>query len=269
VGNKVILDTIANASRIRVENQKKLLPLLTMKSLINDGMTIHSFNNRGAFAFETALRRDSVSFICEVKKASPSKGILVENFPHLTIAKEYEEAGAAAISVLTEPEYFKGSDRYLSDISRQVGIPVLRKDFTVDEYQLYEAKYIGADAILLITSLLEEEELKKYIKICDDLGLSALVEVHTKEEVFIAVNAGARVIGVNNRNLRTFEVDMNNSISLRSLVPENIVFVAESGIKTPQDIALLKEAGVNAVLIGETLMKSEDKTEMLSYLQGK
>lgn len=264
----MILDTLADSSRIRVEKLKEQFSQEDIKALIYDNGLVRSFHSREAFAFEKVLRKKEISFICEVKKASPSKGVIAQDFPYQIIAKDYEEAGAAAISVLTEPDYFKGSVRYLTDISKRVNIPVLRKDFTVDEYQIYEAKLIGADAVLLICTLLQPEILKQYLKICDELGLSALVEAHTKEEVISAVEAGARVIGVNNRNLKTFEVDINNSINLRSFVPNDIIYVAESGIRTAEDIKLLKDSGVNAVLIGETLMRSDNKLEMLSYLRG-
>lgn len=274
----MILDTIAESSRKRVEKAKCEFPLEKLKAMLYDGPGVISFNNRTAFAFERALRKrvhqsgaqtmaDRIAFICEVKKASPSKGIIAEDFPYLSIALEYEAAGADAISVLTEPEYFKGSNQYLTKISDAVHIPVLRKDFTVDEYQIYEAKAIGADAVLLICSLLDLATLKTYIKLCNELGLSALVEAHTQGEVLSALEAGARVIGVNNRNLKTFEVDLNNSVILRKLVPENIIFVAESGIKTAQDMKVLKETGVNAVLIGETLMRSSNKKEQLDMLR--
>jgi indole-3-glycerol phosphate synthase len=265
----MILDAIAESSRNRVAKAKELLSLKALKEIIYDGVGVRSFQSRTAFAFERALNKDNITFICEVKKASPSKGIISEDFPYLDIASDYEKAGAAAISVLTEPEYFKGADRYLTEISSKVRIPVLRKDFIVDEYQVYEAKAIGADAVLLICSLLNTRELRNYLSLCNELGLSALVEAHTKEEVTSAVEAGARVIGVNNRNLQTFEVDINNSIQLRGQVPRDIIFVAESGIQTPEDIAALREAGVNAVLIGETLMRSENKKEQLAYLRGK
>ncbi|MDF2942104.1 MAG: indole-3-glycerol phosphate synthase [Herbinix sp.] len=264
----MILDTIAESSRNRVSNAKDKLPLEKLKAIIYDGAGVRSFHNRDAFAFERALRKKELTFICEVKKASPSKGIITEDFPYLDIAKDYETAGADAISVLTEPEYFKGEDRYLKEISDQLHIPVLRKDFTIDEYQIYEAKLIGADAVLLICSLLDTSTLKKFLALSNELGLSALVEAHSKDEVFSAIEAGARIIGVNNRNLQTFEVDINHSIELRSLVPKDIIFVAESGIKTAQDIAALKAVGVNAVLIGETLMRSSNKKELLSKLKG-
>lgn len=275
----MILDIIAESAKIRVEKAKKELPLPLLKQIIYDGAGVKSFNSRAAFAFERALRKqkyftdlitdsEHISFICEVKKASPSKGVIAEDFPYLSIAAEYEKAGADAISVLTEPEYFKGSNQYLSEISRAVNIPVLRKDFTIDEYQIYEAKAIGADAVLLICSLLDTETLKKYLKVCDELGMSALTEAHTEEEIYSALAAGTRVIGVNNRNLKTFEVDLSNSVNLRNLVPQNIIFVAESGIKTEADMAVLREAGVNAVLIGETLMRSPDKKAQLNRLRG-
>lgn len=265
----MILDTIAEASRRRVAKAMEALPLEELKARIYDGAGVRSFNNRTAFAFERALRKmNGIAFICEVKKASPSKGIIAEDFAYLDIAIEYQKAGADAISVLTEPEFFQGSDKYLTEISDTVRPPVLRKDFTVDEYQIYEAKAIGADAVLLICSLLDTATIKKYLGLCNELGLSALVEAHTEEEVLSAITAGARVIGVNNRNLQTFTVDINNSVQLRRLVPKEIIFVAESGIQTAEDVAVLKEAGVNAVLIGETLMRSPNKKEQLAYLRG-
>lgn len=273
-GVKMILDTLAMASRKRMEQDKNKLSLDELKSMIYINGQVKDFHNRDAFAFELALKKkgvsgEDISFICEVKKASPSKGVITDDFPYQTIASEYERAGADAISVLTEPEYFKGYDRYLSEISSLVNIPVLRKDFTIDEYQIYQAKMLGADAVLLICTLLDTATLKHYLKICDELGLSALVEAHTEDEVKSALQAGARIIGVNNRNLQTFEVNINNSIRLRNYVPRDIIFVAESGIKTPEDIGALREAGVNAVLIGETLMRSKNKREMLDQLKGK
>lgn len=259
----MILDTIASTTKLRVEKAKEKLSLEELKKQLYDDTGLKSFHNRDAFAFEAALKMNQISFICEVKKASPSKGIIAEDFPYLEIALEYEKVQAQAISVLTEPEFFKGADEYLTTISSKVNIPVLRKDFTIDEYQIYEAKLIGADAVLLICALLDTDTLKQYLSICDELGLSALVEAHTKEEVLSAIEAGARVIGVNNRNLNTFEVDLNHSILLRGFVPAEITFVAESGIKSIQDMQKLKQAGVNAVLIGETLMRSSNKKEVL------
>lgn len=263
----MILNILEASTRKRVEKTKEELPLEDLKGIIYAEGTRKNFNNREDFAFERAMKRSGISFICEVKKASPSKGILVNDFPYLSIAKEYEEGGAAAISVLTEPEYFKGKNQYLAEISKEVDIPVLRKDFTVDEYQIYEAKVLGADAVLLICRILDRKTMENYIRICNDLGLSALVEAHTKEEVQMGIEAGARMIGVNNRNLDTFQVDLRNCINLKKLVPEEAVFIAESGIKTGKDIEELKAMGVDGVLIGETLMKSENKKEMLKELK--
>ena len=222
----------------------------------------------GDFPFEKALRQDDISFICEVKKASPSKGGIAEDFPHLDIAKAYEAAGAAAISVLTEPFYFQGHDRYLREIADEVTIPLLRKDFIVDGYMIYEAKLLGASAVLLICSLLDRDTLAEYIHIAHGLGLSSLVETHGEEEVVMALAAGARVIGVNNRNLKTFEVDHTLSERLRKMVPREILFVSESGVRSPEDIARLREAGADAVLVGETLMKSADKRAEINRLRG-
>ena len=218
--------------------------------------------------FQQALSTQDIAFICEVKKASPSKGVIAEDFPYLSIAKEYEEANAAAISVLTEPYFFKGKDAYLEEIVNEVAIPVLRKDFTIDEYQIYEAKLLGASAVLLICSLLEESRLKEYKEIAHSLGLSALVEAHTEQEVEMALRAEAEIIGVNNRNLQTFEVDITTSVKLRQMIPEEIIFVSESGIKTAQDIEVLRRNKTNAVLIGETFMRSPDKKRQLAILRG-
>lgn len=269
----MILDKIVASTERRVDKAKAVLPLneliVRLQEKENKGLSY----KREPFAFEKNIRLGSIekgklSFICEVKKASPSKGIIAEQFPYLEIAKEYEASGAAAISVLTEPEFFQGADYYLSEVSENVRIPVLRKDFILEEYQIYEAKLIGADAVLLICSVLNTDKLKRYLNLCEELGLSALVEAHTEEEVYSAISAGARIIGVNNRNLKTFEVDLNHSIRLRRLVPPEMIFVAESGIKTPEDIKQLASAGVNAVLIGETLMRSKNIKEELEYLRG-
>ena len=258
----MILDEIAAYAKIRVQKQTRKVPF---SEICRQAL---SMDLRTGFPFEKILREDGIHYICEVKKASPSKGIIASEFPYLEIAKEYEAAGASAISCLTEPKWFKGKDQYLKEIAGEVSIPVLRKDFTVDEYQIYEAKVLGADVVLLICSLLNTNILRRYIGICNRLGLSALVEVHDEEEMQSAIDAGARVIGVNNRNLKDFTVDIHNSIRLRNLAPKETLFVAESGIKTPSDIQALKEANVNAVLIGETLMRSPDKKEMLETLNG-
>ena len=220
------------------------------------------------FPFEQALRGERMAFICECKKASPSKGLIAPDFPYLEIAKSYEAAGASAISVLTEPKWFLGSDQYLKEIAAAVKIPCLRKDFTVDEYMIFEAKTVGASAVLLICALLDTETLRKYIGTCDTLGLSALVEAHDETEVRSAVDAGARIIGVNNRNLKDFTVDFSNSIRLRSLIPEDVIFVAESGVRTHADVELLRAHKVDAALIGETLMRAPDRQAMLEELRG-
>ena len=208
-----------------------------------------------------------MSFICEVKKASPSKGVIAEIFPYLEIAEDYERAGASCISVLTEPSRFLGDIRYLAEIAEAVGIPVLRKDFVVDEYMVYEARCAGASAVLLICSILDESQLKSLIGLCDSLSLSALVEAHDEDEVRRALRCGARVLGVNNRDLRDFSVDHRNCLRLRPLVPDNILFVAESGIKSRQDIEDLEMNGVDAVLIGETLMRADDRCAKLRELR--
>lgn len=257
-----ILGVIAEATRKRVAESRKITSLSEMKR------KALSMNCETGFPFEKALREGDITFICECKKASPSKGIIAEEFPYLNIAKDYEKAGAGAISVLTEPQWFMGSTVYLEEIAKAVSIPCLRKDFTVNEYMIYEAKMLGASAVLLICAILSEKEISEYIKICDMLGLSALVEAHDEEEIASAIRAGARIIGVNNRNLKDFTVDIHNSERLRKLVPSEILFVAESGIKTAEDIDVLREADVNAVLIGETLMKSQNKKEMLDALRG-
>lgn len=257
-----ILDTLAECTSRRVTECKKIVSLEDIKA---KALSMPKSN----FEFEKALNKpNDIAFICEVKKASPSKGLIAPNFPYLDIAREYQEVGADCISVLTEPDYFKGDIKYLKEINKVVNIPTIRKDFTIDEYMIYEAHTVGAKAVLLICSLLNTDTIKKYISICDTLGLTALVEAHDNEEVQSALRAGARVIGVNNRNLKTFEVDINNSINLRKQIPSDIIFVAESGIKTPQDVAKLRENNVNAVLIGETFMRSTNKKDCLDYLKG-
>ncbi|SHJ33934.1 indole-3-glycerol phosphate synthase TrpC [Hespellia stercorisuis] len=218
---------------------------------------------KGEFCFEHTLKKAEMSFICEVKKASPSKGIIAENFPYVEIAKDYEAAGADCVSVLTEPKWFQGSDEIFCEIRKKIKLPMIRKDFTVDAYQIYEAKVMGADAVLLICALLDTETIRSCIQICDELGITALVETHNEEEIDSAVAAGARVIGVNNRNLKNFTVDFSNAARLRDRIPENVVFVAESGVKNAEDIRQLAKVGADAVLVGEALMKSEDKAGML------
>ena len=222
----------------------------------------------GRYRFYKALQKEGMSYICEVKKASPSKGLIAPDFPYVKIAKEYEQAGASAISCLTEPYYFKGSDVYLREIAETVSIPVLRKDFTVNSYMIYQAKVLGASAIFLICAILDDEQLAEYLALADSLGLDALVEAHDAEEVARALKAGAQIVGVNNRDLKTFEVDVRNSIRLREQAPGDVLFVSESGIRTSEDIHKLYENEVDAVLIGETLMRSEDKKQALETLNG-
>lgn len=258
----MILEEIAAKTIERIQAEKEKLPFRELKARAKD------MKADTGFPFEEALKKKGMSFICEVKKASPSKGIIAEQFPYLKIASEYERAGADAISILTEPFYFKGSDRYLSEIRGAVSIPLLRKDFTVDEYMIYQAKTMGADAVLLICSILSPMQLTEYKGIADELGLSALVEAHDEKEIEMALAAGARIVGVNNRNLKDFTVDIQNSIRLRERVPGDILFVSESGMKNREDIAKLEENGTDAVLIGETFMRSADKTAILRKLRG-
>lgn len=257
-----ILDELAQSAYNRVAEAKKTLSADKIKAQAYA-------MSKGDFEFEKALKKSGISFICECKKASPSKGIIADHFPYLDIAKEYEMAGADCISVLTEPTRFLGNDLYLKEIAENVNIPCLRKDFTIDEYMIYEAKLLGAKAVLVICSILEEKQIADYIKICDSLGISALTEAHNEAEIKMALNTGARIIGVNNRNLKDFTVDTDNSRRMRELVPKDVIFVSESGVKSTEDVALLKEIGADAVLIGETLMRSQNKTKKLAELRGK
>ena len=256
-----ILDQLADYARQRVEYAKTKMPAQKIKQLAFE-------SEKGTFAFEKALGKPGVSFICECKKASPSKGLIAPVFPYLQIAKEYEAAGAECISVLTEPKWFLGSDRYLSEITNTVAIPCLRKDFTVDEYMIFEAKLLGASAVLLICSILTEAQLLRYIELCDRLGLSALVEAHDAREVEMALRAGARIIGVNNRNLKDFTVDTENSRRLRKMIPDGVLFVSESGVSDAGDVKRLEDIGADAVLVGETLMRAGDKKAKLKELRG-
>lgn len=258
----MILEEIAARTVQRVAEEKAAVPLSEMKK------RAEALDANTGFPFRKALSGNEISFICEVKRASPSKGLIALDFPYLDIARDYERAGASAISCLTEPFWFKGRDEYLAEISNAVKIPVLRKDFTVDEYMIYQAKTLGASAVLLICSILSKEQLSEYLGIAHSLGLSALVEAHDEDEVRTALSVGAGIIGVNNRDLRTFTVDINNSARLRKLVPPEILFVSESGIKTAADIEALRSNGTNAVLIGETLMRSPDKKAALDELRG-
>ena len=256
-----ILEQLADHARARVASARQQCPT---ERLREQAFALP----KGDFRFEQALRKPGLSFICECKKASPSKGLISENFPYLQIAREYEAAGADAVSVLTEPRWFLGSDEYLREIAGAVSIPCLRKDFTVDPYMIYEARLLGASAVLLICSILTPDELREYHSLCDELGLSALVEIHDEEEIRTALDAGARIIGVNNRNLKDFTVNTENSRRLRAKIPPEVLFVSESGVKDAGDVAALREIGADAVLVGEALMRAEDKKRMLEQLKG-
>ena len=258
----MILDTIVEATKIRVAQEKQMESPEAVKAV---ALALPSDTG---FPFEAALRQQDFNFICEVKKASPSKGIIAEHFPYLDIAKEYEVAGAAAISVLTEPDFFKGDKKYLQEIASTVKIPVLRKDFIIDEYQIYQAKVWGASAILLICACLDVPTLTKFRELADSLGLSSLVEAHDENEVQMAIDCGARIIGVNNRNLKDFTVDVQNSVRLRNLVQDDVIFVSESGLETPEDIQVLRDNNIGVALMGETFMRSPNKVEKLAYLYG-
>ena len=258
----MILDRIVEATKIRVAQEKQME---TPEAVKTAALALPSDTG---FPFEAALRQQDFNFICEVKKASPSKGIIAEHFPYLDIAKEYEVAGAAAISVLTEPDFFKGDKKYLQEIASTVKIPVLRKDFIIDEYQIYQAKVWGASAILLICACLDVPTLTKFRELADSLGLSSLVEAHDEHEVQMAIDCGARIIGVNNRNLKDFTVDVQNSVRLRNLVEDDVIFVSESGLETPEDIQVLRDNNIGVALMGETFMRSPNKVEKLAYLYG-
>lgn len=258
----MILDRIVEATKIRVAQEKQVESPEAVKA------AALALPSDTGFPFEAALRQQDFNFICEVKKASPSKGIIAEHFPYLDIAKEYEVAGAAAISVLTEPDFFKGDKKYLQEIASTVKIPVLRKDFIIDEYQIYQAKVWGASAILLICACLDVPTLTKFRELADSLGLSSLVEAHDENEVQMAIDCGARIIGVNNRNLKDFTVDVQNSVRLRNLVQDDVIFVSESGLETPEDIQVLRDNNIGVALMGETFMRSPNKVEKLAYLYG-
>lgn len=258
----MILDKIVEATKIRVAQEKQVESPEAVKA------AALALPSDTGFPFEAALRQQDFNFICEVKKASPSKGIIAEHFPYLDIAKEYEVAGAAAISVLTEPDFFKGDKKYLQEIASTVKIPVLRKDFIIDEYQIYQAKVWGASAILLICACLDVPTLTKFRELADSLGLASLVEAHDEKEVQMAIDCGARIIGVNNRNLKDFTVDVQNSVRLRNLVQDDVIFVSESGLETPEDIQVLRDNNIGVALMGETFMRSPNKVEKLAYLYG-
>lgn len=277
----MILDTLAQATKKRIDGQKQLKSLEALKQELSEkakrGELVlpdkeksfeENFNNPSLYRFEKNLKGKGIHIIAEVKKASPSKGLIDPNFDYMKVARDYEMAGVDCVSCLTEPDYFKGSDEIFMEIRRALKTPMIRKDFTVDEYMIYQAKLMGADCILLICAILDDEALMSYYKLADSLGLSVLVETHDEEEMERALKIGARMIGVNNRNLKDFTVDIGNSIRLRKMVPENVIFVAESGIKTREDIKELEDCGTNGVLIGETFMRAADKAKELKLLKG-
>ena len=277
----MILDTLAQATKKRIDGQKQLKSLEALKQELSEkaerGELVlpdkeksfeENFNNPSLYRFEKNLKGKGIHIIAEVKKASPSKGLIDPNFDYMKVARDYEMAGVDCVSCLTEPDYFKGSDEIFMEIRRTLKTPMIRKDFTVDEYMIYQAKLMGADCILLICAILDDEALMSYYRLADSLGLSVLVETHDEEEMERALKIGARMIGVNNRNLKDFTVDIGNSIRLRKMVPENVIFVAESGIKTREDIKELEDCGTNGVLIGETFMRAADKAKELKLLKG-
>ena len=257
-----ILDQLAEKTRERIAEQKKQISPEKMHELADKKAA-----ESGVPSFLNALKKPGMSFICEVKKASPSKGLIAPDFPYLQIAKEYEAAGADAISCLTEPHWFLGSDEYLKEITAAVNSPVLRKDFTIDEYMVDQARVFGASAVLLICAILTPDEIKRYKARTEELGMNALIEAHNAEEIRAAISCGAKSIGVNNRNLKDFTVDTENTKRLIDLIPPETVFVSESGIKTASDVAQIAGLGADAVLIGETLMRAEDKKEKLKELK--
>ncbi len=261
-----ILDKICETTKERIEKEKQKISLSEVRKIAE---SIKSVEKENYFNFEKAIsKKEKINFICEIKKASPSKGIITEDFDYIKIAKNYQKAKADALSCLTEPHYFLGADEYLKEVKETVNIPILRKDFIIDEYMIYQSKNIKADAILLIAAVLDKYKLKDYFEIANSLGLSSLFEIHNGEELEKVLNLNPRIIGVNNRNLKTFEVDINNSVRLRKLIPNNIIFVSESGIKNRNDIKILEENKTNAVLIGETLMIKKDKEKEIKKLRG-
>lgn len=255
----MILDEIIENKRKEVEERKKELPIELLETHIEIAAPSRKFSD--------AIRRSGISLIAEIKKASPSAGLIREDFNLGEIAESYEQNGASAISILTESKYFQGSLDHLRKVRKMVSLPLLRKDFILDEYQIYESRTCGADAVLLIVSIVEGE-LDAYLKVAADLGMSALVEVHNESELEKALDAGAEIIGVNNRNLRTLEVNLNVCIRLVPLIPEGKIVVAESGIHNRKDVVELEKLNIDAVLVGEALMKSSDVGAKVRELLG-
>ena len=256
-----ILDTIAGYARERVQKDRERIAADRMEQL-----AMNAPEARGSLFYE-AIGKEGLSVICEVKKASPSKGIIDPEFDYRGIALEYAGAGADAISCLTEPKWFLGSDEIFETIRSLVKTPMLRKDFVIDEYQIYQARLLGADCVLLICALLDTGTIRRYLGICEDLGLAALIETHNESELCSALEAGARMIGVNNRNLKDFTVDLDNARRLRDQIPPDRLFVAESGIRTAEDAAAMRRAGADAVLVGEAFMRAPDKSAFLAAMK--
>ncbi|MCD8187261.1 MAG: indole-3-glycerol phosphate synthase TrpC [Ruminococcus sp.] len=257
----MILDDLVAATAKRLQTVKSNAPIDEVKKAAE---AVKNIRVREDFPFKRALSKDGLSFICEVKKASPSKGIIAEEFPYLDIAKSYEAAGADAVSVLTEPDYFRGSTEYLREIAAEISLPCLRKDFIIDEYMIYEAGALGTSAVLLICAILSDSQLKEYLELAHYLGMSALVETHSLEEAERAAACGAEIIGVNNRDLRTFEVDLHTTENVAAAIPREKILVSESGIHSADDIAFVRGAGADAVLIGEAFMRAENKAEQMN-----
>lgn len=257
----MILDDLVAATKKRIEQEKQQVSPTLMQQKADN------LPNKDPNAIIQLFLQPKLHFIAEIKRSSPSKGTIVEDFPYLEIAQQYQQAKIDAISVLTEPHFFHGDIQYLKEISQNVTTPLLRKDFTIDPYMIYQAKVNGASLILLIVAILSDSQLREYLQLAEQLGLAALVEVHDEKELDQALNAGAKIIGVNNRNLKDFSVDLNNSLKLRPLVDSSIPFITESGIKDKDDIARLKQANVNGVLIGETFMKAPDRIEKIKQFQ--
>lgn len=256
-----ILDQLADHARQRVAANRAGLPLEALRE------RVQALPPGDGAAFRAALGRDGLSFLCEIKRASPSKGLIAPDFPYLDIARAYEQALADCISCLTEPKWFLGSDEIFQNVRKTVSLPMLRKDFTVDEYQIYEARLMGANAVLLICALLDTPTLAWYLELSRALGLAALVETHDAAEIRSAVSAGADIIGVNNRNLKDFSVDFSNAQRLRALIPSGCLYVAESGVTSPADAAALRRMGADAALIGEALMRAPDKAALLAEMR--
>lgn len=261
-GDSMILDEIIEKKRIQLNDEMRHISLEGWKQRIKRP-GLHSTRD-----FYEALKRDGdISIIAEVKKASPSSGIIKEDFDPVSIAKEYCASDVQAISVLTEKNFFMGSDGYLVKIRQSLAVPILRKDFIIDLWQVYQSRCLGADAILLIVSVLSDDMLKKFQVVAGILGMQCLVEVHGKEEVERAVESGARIIGINNRDLKTFEVNLKTTEKLMNYIPHDRVVVSESGIKTTEDMKYLKDLGVDAVLIGETFMRSPSIKDTIDELR--